>query len=194
MKKIKIIAVTVALAMASCFALVSLVEAGSANNCPTWSIFVDGTDRSVKWERHKPNPRFAIYDPGTPEDSEDDLVLDLETCLVWERSPDDTTSTWFNAMPHCYWRELGNRYGCRLPTIEELASLVDDSKGPPSLPAGHPFINAQSAYYWSSTTDVSIGSTHAWGVDFNDGSAGRHNRGFSYYVWCVRGGPGHDGY
>jgi hypothetical protein len=31
------------------------------------------------------NPRFAVYDPGTPADETYDLVLDKETGLVWAR-------------------------------------------------------------------------------------------------------------
>ena len=32
--------------------------------------------KSLKWVDHKLNPRFAIYDLGTPADEGDDLVLD----------------------------------------------------------------------------------------------------------------------
>ncbi|MCC6542908.1 MAG: hypothetical protein IT392_00200 [Nitrospirae bacterium] len=33
-------------------------------------------------------------------------------------------------------------------------SLIDRSKYGPALPSGHPFINVQSSYYWSSTTST----------------------------------------
>jgi hypothetical protein len=42
--------------------------------------------KSLKWVDHKPNPRFAIYDPGTPTDKGDDLVLDKEKGLIWTRN------------------------------------------------------------------------------------------------------------
>jgi hypothetical protein len=97
-----------------------------------------------------------------------EAVLDRETELVWERSPDTTTRIWTDACTHCYQREVANRKGWRLPTIEELASLVDNDNSSQALPTGHPFINVQSYYYWSSTTDA--GSTgYAWHVHFGSG-------------------------
>jgi len=39
----------------------------------------------------------------------------------------------------------------RMPTINELESLVDASTHHPALPEGHPFTDARDAY-WSSTT------------------------------------------
>ena len=42
--------------------------------------------KSLKWVDHKLNPRFAIYDLGTPADEGDDLVLDKEKGLIWTRN------------------------------------------------------------------------------------------------------------
>jgi hypothetical protein len=83
--------------------------------------------------------------------------------------------------------------GWRLPTIEELARLVDPSEGPPTLPKDHPFINVQSSDYWSSTT-VAEATTDAWRVNFYNGVVSDGNKNGTLYVWCVQGGQGHDGY
>jgi hypothetical protein len=126
-------------------------------------------------------------------------VLDKETGRVWERSPNTGSFTWFNALLHCYQLEVGGRKGWRLPTIEELASLVDTSQANPSLPLGHPFSNVQlqSSIYWSATTDASDASL-AWGVNFSNGFVSPGGGGFfksnaAAFVWCVRGGQGIDG-
>ena len=119
-------------------------------------------------------------------------VLDKETGLVWEKSPDTTTRTWVNAIIDVYTKEVGGRKGWRLPTVEELASLVDTTQSNPALPSGHPFTNVQSNFYWSSTTFVN-GPGYAWFVSFSNGSVGIDDgKGFDFYVWCVRGGHGHD--
>ena len=119
-------------------------------------------------------------------------VLDRETGLVWERSPDPTLQNWQNAQFHCLNRNTGGRTGWRLPALPELMSLVDRSQFNPALPAGHPFTNVQSNY-WSATTHAAS-TTSARNVAFLSGVVGlpldKSNN--SLFVWCVRGGPGAD--
>jgi hypothetical protein len=85
-------------------------------------------------------------------------VLDRETGLVWERSPQtDTVAGGYLAPGTCTLKKVGGHPGWRLPTVQELASMIDLTQAsPPYLPSGHPFINVQtgfSDYYWSATTD-----------------------------------------
>lgn len=119
-------------------------------------------------------------------------VLDRETGLVWEQSPDTNRRNWASAQLHCNQRTVGNRKGWRLPTVQELASLIDPSQSNPALPAGHPFTNVQSNNYWSATTvaDVPIA---AWNVLLIDGGifAGPAKT-VAHFAWCVRGGQGVD--
>ena len=121
---------------------------------------------------------------------DDEAVLDLETGLVWDRSPDTGTSAWYAAVANCTNREVGGRKGWRLPTAAELGTLVDATQAAPALPSGHPFINVQNAIYWTATTDAGS-TTRARAVAFNVG--------ITYYVfpkttnynwWCVRGATG----
>lgn len=119
-------------------------------------------------------------------------VLDRETGLVWERSPSTAQRDWFTAIAHCYRRTVGGRGGWRLPTVEELRSLVDPTQSNPALPAGHPFLNVQSSLYWSATTNANLTSS-AWIVSFNTGDALDDVKSDTHFVWCVRGGQGHDG-
>ena len=118
-------------------------------------------------------------------------VLDRETGLVWERSPDGTPRNWQAAHTHCNLRTVGNRMGWRLPTLQELVSLVDPSAAFPPLPAGHPFTGVQFAFYWSATT-LAANALSAWDMSFGDGGAGTFAKGSVDRVWCVRGGQGVD--
>jgi hypothetical protein len=117
-------------------------------------------------------------------------VLDKETGLVWERNPDIITRGWVPAGSHCYRREVANRKGWRLPTIEELASLADNDNSDPALPTDHPFSNVQASNYWSITTTPG-GSGYA--VAFLDGDVDGFGKSSTFYAWCVRGGQGHGG-
>src|SRR5262245_21794109 len=66
-------------------------------------------------------------------------VLDRETGLVWERSPAFGPTDWQLANLQCH--SLGSprgsrpstRMGWRLPSVEELASLVDPTQSNPTL-------------------------------------------------------------
>ena len=124
-------------------------------------------------------------------------VLDKETGLVWELSPAITTHGWNDARFQCTRRTTGGRKGWRLPSVHELATLVDPniSDGiPPALPFGHFFTNVQSDIYWSATTVAELtrvddAPTVAWFVNFNNGGVGFDLKADRFhFVWCVRGG------
>jgi len=126
-------------------------------------------------------------------------VRDNETGLVWEQSPSTSTFSWAitisflaTAAFHCNDLKLGNRTGWRLPTIQELASLVDRSQSNPALPAGHPFNNVQSSRQWWSATTIATFASHAWSVDFSLGEVRNDDEASNGFVWCVRGGQGVD--
>lgn len=124
----------------------------------------------------------------------DEAVLDLETGLVWERSPSTDDMDWFAAIINCYNKNVGGRGGWRLPTAEELRSLVDPTQTSPALPAGHPFTNVQSSNYWSATTLANF-TDRAWHVSFGTGFVSNSDKTSEVRkVWCVRGRQGHDGY
>jgi Protein of unknown function (DUF1566) len=121
-------------------------------------------------------------------------VLDRETGLVWERSPAASTSIWNGARFDCVERKTGNRNGWRLPSMPELASLVDPAvTSGPTLPPGHPFSNVQSANYWSATT-VADNTDYAWKVGFDGGGVANSVKTDGNHVWCVRGGMNADQY
>lgn len=208
---IKITAVLM-LALAICFVVASPPQAGHgwtparmprwaknllenskmAVSIPIWKITQECTAKSVKWV-DSDNPRFAIYDPKGDSDPADeptlldDLVLDKETGLVWTRDAGALDPTkWKRAVDA---RDLifGNRAGWRLPTVPELASLMDPSQTNPPLPTGHPFIRMEAQYYWTSTTSQEF-SDRAWAVSMSTGAIDTNLKTAKLPVWLVRGG------
>jgi hypothetical protein len=149
----------------------------------------------VPWnEPIKNESRFRLL-----ESYNNEAVLDRETGLVWERSPGTSffgpTRPWFDAHFQCNQRTLGNRKGWRLPTIQELASLIDVTVPPPGplLPRGHPFSNVQSQPYWAATTFAAPNiPNEAYLLNFADGNMGSTIKDRFEFYWCVRGGQGDD--
>ena len=118
-------------------------------------------------------------------------VLDQETGLVWEQSPSTELKVWGKAQLRCTQLVTGGRGGWRLPTVQELGTLVDLSVPGFSLPAGHPFANIQPFLYWSATTTAIVPGA-AWFVRFDNRTdyANNISQNATLQVWCVRGGRG----
>ncbi len=120
-------------------------------------------------------------------------MLDNETGLVWQRSFGDNPTTSHGAISDCFFLSINGRKGWRTPTIEELASLVDESNANPALPSGHPFNNIQMG----GEHDVYLSSTplypnefymYIMSVDFKTGNV-TYTQEMGYII-CVRGGSG----
>ncbi|HWP57958.1 MAG TPA: DUF1566 domain-containing protein [Candidatus Acidoferrales bacterium] len=157
------------------------------------------------WDQKLPSStRFIVLSNWNSQ-----AVLDRETGLVWERSPlhpsvfplpsgDSGERTWEQALTRCVDLSVGNRKGWRLPTVQELASLLDPAQFDPTksvsvLPVGHPFQNVQDHFYWSATShpDPTLNAVRA--VSFFSGTAGAtFVKTSALFVWCVRGGHGVD--
>jgi hypothetical protein len=168
-------------------------------NQPIWELFEDGTATPVAWQDHQPNPRFAIYSSGGATNPNDDLVWDKETGLIWPRNTNPKTNamTWLDANTTCREFKLANRTGWRLPTVEELSSLIHTRNSTPALPTGHPFLSVQFGDgvwgYWTSTNQENP-AVSAWFVHLGSGGAGLAGKGSNPtslgFMWPVRGGRG----
>ena len=175
--------------------LVTGIQAQSGSLEPPGSA-VDGlgdpvptTQTQPSWDQTLPvAERFVLVMGGA-------AVLDKNTGLVWEQSPQTTTHMWASARFQCIRRGVGGQMGWRLPSIPELTSLVvpGNPAGGPDLPAGHPFSNVQSNLYWSATTSADD-PPFAWVVSFGSGDAVTFSKTGNFFVWCVRGGMNADVY
>jgi hypothetical protein len=186
MKKLEVLLLV--LAIVGIFATAGAIHAGDLDQTeapaptmktlneipPTWSQKLPAADR------------FELVLGGK-------AVLDKETGLVWEQAPEANQAVWVSACSNCQNKEVSNRKGWRLPTVEELASLVDNGNSNPSLPDGHPFSNVQYTSYWTSTTNAANPNV-VRAVQFTDGFIGNLDKTNTTYFWCVRGGHGHDAY
>jgi hypothetical protein len=112
------------------------------------------------------------------------VVLDTRTQLTWQQTPSDMTAvTWLQAQNAC--ATLGA--GWRLPSVEELETIVDETIPPPGPTIDSTF-TALAVCYWTLTplpTPSMPPFTTAWCVDFLDGR--QHSDGPTMnLVRCVR--------
>ncbi len=116
----------------------------------------------------------------------DGTVTDQVTGLIWQQADDGVARTWNDAGTYCQALGLGGRADWRLPSIDELLSIVDSGRFNPAI---NPVFTCSSDFYWSDTTNAGT-SSYAWAVSFRTGDTssdgyGRHTN----YVRCVHGGP-----
>ncbi len=135
---------------------------------------------------------FVEHGNGTVTDSR--LHLMWMQCAQGQTGPDCEGTvlnyTWDAAMliaPHLNLRHndpQGLGYAdWRLPSVEELQSLVVKDERPTICPEAFP--NAPAIMFWSSTL-VEIDSREAWNVYFGTGSMGTNDRENCYAVRLVR--------
>jgi len=159
--------------------------------------FPPAWDRTLPASDGDPNgcnsSRFTCVMPDAafPDGS---AVRDNETGLVWDRAPALTppsTQFWSDARQMCMNKTVSGRRGWRLPSVHELASLLDDTQINPALPTGHPF-NINIGGYYSATTDSTIVNgglfTSVWTVDLGVAGVRSNGNDIGGHVWCVRGG------
>lgn len=115
-------------------------------------------------------------------------VTDTSTGLVWRRCSAGQTYSQGTCIGSAgtYTHEGALAYartqvGWRLPSVKELASIVDDQRRLPSIdPSAFPATSVQ--YYWSSSSDGSI----SWSVDFHAGYVFPTGRDNLHFVRLVR--------
>jgi len=128
---------------------------------------------------------------GNFVDNGDETVTDNNTGLMWQQDTGPVNYNWKEALSYCENLTLAGYNDWRLPSANELQSLVDYSRYNPSIDTI--FSNTVSSFYWSSTTFVS-NTAIAWYVRFDNGRV-RNNGGqkipppsFDLYFRAVRGG------
>ena len=127
-------------------------------------------------------------------DNKNGTLTDSRTNLIWMKcslgqdinsqcSGDAAKYTWEEAFRECSnLRLLGKKW--RLPSIEELFSLLKYNQLSPAIESGS-FPNTQSGYYWTSTMYINL-SNSAWIIDFGSGYVYNNGKTYlGYHARCV---------
>lgn len=96
------------------------------------------------------------------------MVFDGSTKLTWSReNVPGGTMNWAKAKEACAALRLGGFSDWRLPTIQELLTLVDYDRHGPAINTD--FFSCESNWYWTSTPAHSSPGVYAWIVGFSYG-------------------------
>ena len=128
---------------------------------------------------HTQAERFLVQDPGGTGEF---VIQDTVTELHWRRAH-EAGQTWDEALAFCEALEFGGHDDWRLPSTDELASLVDYSGASPAIDATA-FPGTPASWFWSSNR-AADGSGNTWGVRFDRGSV-VNVLGTVGYTRCIR--------
>ncbi|MBI3246902.1 MAG: DUF1566 domain-containing protein [Deltaproteobacteria bacterium] len=149
----------------------------------------------------------GVLDDGTVQagatlsytDNGNGTVTDANTGLMWEKKDDSNglhdkdnaydwalaTGTWVSSVSAEGGTGFAGRNDWRVPTAQELQSIVDYSR---TSPASDPVFGPTLASgYWSSTSSAN-GPSDAWVVFFSDGVVITSGKSGPFIVRAVRGG------
>lgn len=121
--------------------------------------------------------RFAIAADG--------CVSDAGTGLTWSReNVPGGRMNWAKAKEACAALRLGGFSDWRLPTIQELLTLVDYDRHEPAIDTD--FFSCEANWYWTSTPAHSSPGDYAWVVNFSYGGSSWGSQGLDFFVRAVR--------
>lgn len=107
------------------------------------------------------------------------MVVDQSTGLTWSRgNVPGGRMNWAKAKEACTALRLGGFTDWRLPTIQELLTLIDYERHEPAINTD--FFQCESSWYWTSTPAHSSPGGYAWIVHFSGG----------YSSWASQDGDG----
>ena len=141
-----------------------------------------------------PPCRYTVVSNGPDGGTVEPIVQDKVTGLMWQQTvpanpcPSDGAGvcTWPDAQAYCAALSYGGlSTGWRLPTVNELQSIVDFSQYNPAID-GTGFPGSAANLFWTNTpAQGDAGTGLAWSIWFYDGSAGANSTGNGYSVRCV---------
>ena len=116
------------------------------------------------------------------------IVVDNNTGLIWQQTISTTKQNWSNAGSYCSALIYAGYSDWRVPTPQELLTIVDNSKYKPATNTTYfpKTPSSDDAIFWSSSTQVND-TSKAWELVISSGKATYYYKTNSDYVRCVRG-------
>jgi hypothetical protein len=117
--------------------------------------------------------------------SENETVVDNTNSLEWQDNADikNQSFTYSEAFSYCNALSLAGTNNWRLPTINELRSIVDLDRSSPAIDIN--FNNSVNGFFWS-TTSYAPDTEKVWSVFFTDGNDYQQSKTNKAYTRCVK--------
>jgi hypothetical protein len=142
-----------------------------------------------------------LYDTQTNlywQDDADSATIKNYWGWLWTSDPREETKTWWEyiygdspscppidgANKECFCKASPYRGYWRVPTYNELNSILDRSAIEPHATIKKEFKNVSNGKYWTSTT-YAEDTSKAWHIDFSNGDSDILSKSTSLYVRCV---------
>ncbi len=118
-----------------------------------------------------------------------EIVEDTKLSLMWQDNSAAKSSKkkWKSAKKYCQNLSLAGYDSWRLPTYEELLTIVDYDRYAPAIVPSFQYTAIDYTYYWTTSVHASDVKC-AWAIFFfGGGSASRQYKDGERHVRCVRG-------
>jgi len=127
----------------------------------------------------------SILNADLIRDKNLNVVIDFNTKLMWQDDSECSNfrTNWESAIDYCEKSSFENYTDWRLPTKEELLSIVDLKQE--KVKIHRSFKYAQPYAYWSADKKISYEAL-AWRVNMDEGKAHWGAKRFDFFVRCVR--------
>lgn len=130
-----------------------------------------------------PKPGDAAAPPGRFVALGDGTTADTVTGLTWQEPLGSGHMNWVTAYTYCEDLVLAGHSDWRLPSINELQSIVDETATNPAIDLTA-FPGTVGEMYWSSS--VRLGKPWPWGLFFEHGVASIDAPETGHRARCVR--------
>ncbi len=112
------------------------------------------------------------------------VTTDTVTGLMWQQTPASMSYDQAGAVAYCEGLALDGHDDWRLPSLHELLSIVDPTRGGPTIDS-RGFPSTPSANYWTRTPYAPVAGI-GWAVSFSSGASLPRATSITERVRCVR--------
>ena len=117
------------------------------------------------------------------ESSFEEIIVDNNTGLQWQRNISSDTFTRSGAEAHCDGLTHAEYDDWRLPNVDEFETIIDYGKYDPTIDT-EVFLDIPSSGFWTSVGN----DIYSWAVNITDGEiSGGLRSYYRHYAICVRG-------